>query len=155
MRTCSICKIEKNSADFKLKSNGYLSSFCKTCSASYQKEYQEKNKEKIKEKKKHYHTQTKEYRRWYTIKMRYGITKEEYEAILLSQNNKCAICENTKSGLLVVEVLLHTLGMYGKKASMERQNSNGLIKNFKRECQSENVSKALRITFCVYEKWHL
>jgi len=39
------------------------------------------------------------------------------------------------------------LGMYGKKDSMERQNSNGLIKNFKRECQSENVSKALRITF--------
>ncbi len=38
------------------------------------------------------------------------------------------------------------LGMCGKKASMERQNSNGLIKNFKRECQSENVSKALRIT---------
>ena len=38
------------------------------------------------------------------------------------------------------------LGMYGKKASMERQNSNGLIKNFKRECQSKNVSKALRIT---------
>jgi hypothetical protein len=42
--------------------------------------------------------------------------------------------------------------MYGKKASMERQNSNGLIKNFKRECQSENVSKALRITFCSYPK---
>jgi len=41
---------------------------------------------------------------------------------------------------------LHMLGMYGKKASMERQNSNGLIKNFKRECQSKNVSKALRIT---------
>ena len=41
--------------------------------------------------------------------------------------------------------------MYGKKASMERQNSNGLIKNFKRECQSENVSKALRIT-CVFTK---
>ena len=39
------------------------------------------------------------------------------------------------------------LGMYGKKASMERQNSNGLIKNFKRECQSKNVSKALRITY--------
>jgi hypothetical protein len=28
------------------------------------------------------------------------------------------------------------LGMYGKKASMERQNSNGLIKNFKRKCQT-------------------
>ena len=38
------------------------------------------------------------------------------------------------------------LGMYGKKASMERQNSNGLIKNFKRECQSENVSKAFPLT---------
>lgn len=98
MRTCSICKIEKNSADFKLKSNGCLSSFCRTCSASYQKKYQEKNKEKIKEKKKHYHTQTKEYRRWYTIKLRYGITKEEYENMLLMQNGGCAICQTTKSG---------------------------------------------------------
>ena len=43
-------------------------------------------------------------------------------------------------------MLLLMLGMCGKKASMERQDSNGLIKNFKRECQSENVSKALRIT---------
>ena len=42
MRTCSICKTEKNSADFKLKTNGCLSSFCVTCSALYQKEYQEK-----------------------------------------------------------------------------------------------------------------
>ena len=37
------------------------------------------------------------------------------------------------------------LGMYGKKASMERQISNGLIKNFKRECQSENVSKPFAV----------
>lgn len=36
----------------------------------------------------------------------------------------------------------------------ERQNSNGLIKNFKRECQSGNVSKALRITVGVYEALH-
>jgi hypothetical protein len=55
---------------------------------------------------------------------------------------------NLKKWLLEVEVLLLMLGMCGKEASMERQNSNGLIKNFKRECQSENVSKALRITFC-------
>ena len=98
MRTCSICKTEKNSADFKLKTNGCLSSFCRTCSALYQKEYQEKNKEKIKEKKKNYHTQTKEYRRWYTIKIRYGITKEDYEKMLLKQNGGCAICGKTKSG---------------------------------------------------------
>ena len=39
-----------------------------------------------------------------------------------------------------------TLGIFGKKASMERQNSNGLIKNFKRECLSKHVSKALRLT---------
>lgn len=98
MRTCSICKTEKNNVDFKLKSNGCLSSFCVNCSAIYQKEYQKRNKEKIKEKKKSYHTQTKEYRRWYTIKMRYGITKEEYENMLLKQKGGCAICEKTKSG---------------------------------------------------------
>lgn len=98
MRICSICKVEKNSADFKLKSNGCLSSFCVICSAVYQKEYQRKNKEKIREKKKLYHTQTKEYRRWYTIKMRYGITREEYENILFSQNRTCAICSKSKSG---------------------------------------------------------
>lgn len=98
MRTCSICKIEKNKAEFRVKTNGCLSSFCRECSAAYQKQYQEKNKERLKEKKKHYHSQTKEYRRWYTIKKRYGLTKEEYENMLLLQNNKCAICENTKSG---------------------------------------------------------
>ena len=45
MRTCSICKIEKNNAEFKVKTNGCLASFCKECSAVYQKQYQQKNKE--------------------------------------------------------------------------------------------------------------
>ena len=98
MRTCSICKIKKNSADFSLKNNGCLSSFCKSCSREYQKNYREKNKDILKEKKKNYHSQTKDYRRWYTLKVRYGITKDDYNKILHSQNGKCAICENTKSG---------------------------------------------------------
>ena len=51
MRTCSICKIEKNKAEFRVKTNGCLSSFCRECSAAYQKQYQEKIKKDWKKRK--------------------------------------------------------------------------------------------------------
>lgn len=38
----------------------------------------------------------KEKRRWYSIKTKFGITKEQYQAILDAQNNCCAICQRHK-----------------------------------------------------------
>jgi len=37
--------------------------------------------------------------RWYTLKWKYGITREDYEATLERQAGKCAICATTDEGL--------------------------------------------------------
>jgi len=41
---------------------------------------------------KHGKTNTKEYRKIYALKAKFGITKEEYIKLLLKQNYRCAIC---------------------------------------------------------------
>lgn len=48
----------------------------------YEKEYYERNKNKA-----------RQYDWEYQLRTRYNMTKEEYETILLSQNNCCAICK--------------------------------------------------------------
>lgn len=37
--------------------------------------------------------------RWYTIKHRYGLTREDYEALLEEQGHACAICKTPDDGL--------------------------------------------------------
>ena len=37
--------------------------------------------------------------RWYTIKWKYGITREDYETQLLRQDGVCAICHTRDEGL--------------------------------------------------------
>lgn len=51
----------------------------------------------------------KECTKWFKIKIRYGLTKEDYFKILMSQNNTCAICKDpervkaSKTGILHVD----------------------------------------------------
>jgi len=40
----------------------------------------------------------KDYRRNYNLKSKYGITLEEWNQLLESQNHQCAICETTNPG---------------------------------------------------------
>lgn len=113
MKTCSKCKIEKNDLDFSLNKNMNLHSYCYDCLQIYYKKHNEKYKEKKKDYyKKHYeinkekrkerlrndYLKRKEYLKWYDINIRYGISKEEYEKLLLNQNKKCAICKSPYFG---------------------------------------------------------
>jgi hypothetical protein len=72
----------------------------------YQKEYYLKNKDKIKqhikeksqteefkEKRRAFNKARKEKNRNIYYKKRYGIDLQEYNQLLISQNNKCAICK--------------------------------------------------------------
>lgn len=71
-----------------------------TNSPEYAKEYYEKNRAAVRE------SQV-----WTRLKCRYGITKEEYEALSDSQNHLCAICDKPcKTGQRLVVDHNHETG---------------------------------------------
>lgn len=117
MKKCCKCKNIKSLSDFykdKNKKDGYRYN-CKTCSSRnrehkklYDLEYRRKNKEKIKEYyKKHYNKKikptrekkTKEQNRENWLRLKYNLTKEQYQELIKNQNNKCAICKISQSEL--------------------------------------------------------
>lgn len=98
MKICPKCKRNLSFDNYNFDKKGKINTVCKKCKNENYKKWIKENKQKVKDRKAKYHIKTKEYRRWYTIKLRYGLTKEEYEIILNSQNNKCAICKTEKSG---------------------------------------------------------
>lgn len=84
-KTCKTCGETKPITDF-YKSNQYFSSHCKVCDSKKNKAYHEKHKERR-------HLQ---HRAWRT-KSKYGLTLEEYDEMLKSQGNLCAICGNLET----------------------------------------------------------
>lgn len=75
-KICSKCNTSKPLVDFFKYTAGYHSSCCKECSSSISKEY---NKNVFRFSK-------------------YGITKIEFEQLLVNQENKCAICKTNING---------------------------------------------------------
>ena len=103
MKICSKCKIEKDFTAFykeKSVSDGF-SRWCKDCRREYrqtpgQKEYDQKYQktpegraayQRYNHKIEHRHSQRK---------YKYGISQLEFDNILLSQENKCAVCKKDK-----------------------------------------------------------
>lgn len=87
MKICSRCKVEKPLEDFhNCKGAPYdRAYYCKTCALSNARKHHV-----LRYKKDEAYTKAK---RASWIKQRFGISLEEYEGILASQNNECAICE--------------------------------------------------------------
>ena len=83
MRKCSTCQARKRTSAF----NG-TSKTCKRCKIYRSKHYQA-NCEDILKKRKEYYSKNKNI----VLKRKFGITLEDYNRILVKQENKCAICE--------------------------------------------------------------
>ncbi len=86
MKHCTKCKIEKESTDFNKRTRSWdgLSSRCKVCLAKDQKDYSNRKgpNRRIKSE----------------LKRFYNMSVEEYNALLSTQGNVCAICGCNEPG---------------------------------------------------------
>lgn len=102
-KRCFSCTNTKSILDFHKGADR-----CKDCAKVYAKEYREKNPEKAKaasktayKKNQEKHKKRVEVRR---LERDYGLSQEDYHAMITKQNNRCAICD--KAGGFGLEKLV-------------------------------------------------
>lgn len=81
LKRCTSCRAEKDTEEFYKQGNRRQSK-CKPCLLQHQKTRYDPEKN-----------------RNYSIKRRYGVSAEEYAAMLLKQGGSCAICNSTETVL--------------------------------------------------------
>lgn len=143
MKTCKGCQEEKDDTDFSGRPNGKLRSRCKKCEAAYTNEWRRKNPEHEarldqvhRERRRKRYAEDEAYRadvrarnaaNWSSLPLAekrkrgwrnhlrtaYGISPQEYEALLLAQDGRCGCCRKKAetSRSLVVD---HGHGTGGK-----------------------------------------
>jgi len=107
-KICRVCDLEKDIEQFPFKgSKKYPTqrdTRCKTCTNKYRDEKRKKNPKKENNRQKSRYLKMKErlgeeeFRSkmlGQTIKTQYGITIEDFNNMLLKQNNKCGICKQS------------------------------------------------------------
>ena len=100
MKRCLICKEEKSKEEFRSQGK-YLSSYCRPCNNEKQRQYRAENREKSNNYSKLYkHTDKC---RDKMLKKTYGISLEDYNNLLKSQNNCCTICKSRDNIRLSVD----------------------------------------------------
>jgi len=86
LKTCKVCKVEKNISDFYVGRKD-----CKDCKNAAARQWRKDNPENVKRHLVRMRARTKE--------RRYGITQEQFDQMILDQNNKCKICSNNFKSL--------------------------------------------------------
>jgi len=111
VKVCTKCGEKKLACEFfadKAKKDG-LSSSCKECINEYQRQYRKTKKHKkwfrkfmktdqYKNKSRKYWGKNKDKIRNRRIARVFGITTKDYDLMLESQGNRCAICDNSQNG---------------------------------------------------------
>ena len=84
-KVCTRCGVRKERSEYHKDSsrNDGITAYCKECKLKINNNWRNNNPEKMKQSQR----RTKR-------KLTYGILPEEYDRLLIEQNNKCAICKN-------------------------------------------------------------
>ncbi len=98
-KVCTKCKKRKLIEEFyreKRKRDGY-DTRCKNCVNGYQSQYRQEHRKQYLEIGKRWRQANKEQERNRALKKRYGITAEQYNILLESQNERCGLCGKHQS----------------------------------------------------------
>lgn len=108
MKTCTKCLTERELEMFPLHKayKGGRTTWCRVCLAIRARVHALKNKDAINARNRETYRNNPDVRRNLKLKLRYGITLEQYNSMLLKQNYRCLICdrlssESTKKRLVV------------------------------------------------------
>jgi NAD+--asparagine ADP-ribosyltransferase len=158
-KTCPQCKTEKPHSEyhFDKHTKSKLSCYCKSCKSAYIN----KNRDKILElKRKHYlinkERRIKMAKEWqknnkdkYTkitknssLKRNYGISLDDYNNLLLKQNNKCVICQIDANSLAYKLAVDHN-HLTKKVRGLLCHNCNRALGGLKVDSNPENIIRAL------------
>lgn len=108
-RTCKVCEKTKPLADFAKGDKGRPRLKCRDCAAEAHRKWREKNAEHVKEwhqkynedperqqkhrdRQRHYYYRDTRYRQDRNLRLRFGITLDEYLVMEAAQDGKCAVC---------------------------------------------------------------
>lgn len=96
-KTCSQCSKTKPLSEFskRASSKDGHTSYCKACAREYSRHYRAENREREKARHLQYYAGHKEQDRDWHLQNLYGVTLADYNAMLESQDGKCAICGKT------------------------------------------------------------
>lgn len=90
-KICQKCQTSKNISEYHLdnsRPDGY-SYVCKKCRSIHRGAYYEINKQKLRE---NYNPEQERNKR---LRLKYGISENEYQEMYSNQNGKCWICQGT------------------------------------------------------------
>lgn len=96
-KICKKCYTDKALDCFQRDPNvlGGFKGTCKECIKQYNAEYRKLNKEHIRDKKKTYYTTKPHIQKSIYLRLKYNLTIEQYESMLIAQDYKCAACSST------------------------------------------------------------
>lgn len=97
-KSCNTCRDVKPLSEFNIinkKTNPRPDYYCRSCRSEYRKKWYDERGGKEKQNK-YWFGGAKEKSRWERIQREYNLSRDEYDALLTSQNNKCAICQTEK-----------------------------------------------------------
>lgn len=91
------CGETKETSEFSRQTRGRLMSLCRSCDAGRCRKYNEANKVRILARKKEYNKRYAPRRREYNLMYKYGLTVEDYDALMDKQDQLCGCCGDQRT----------------------------------------------------------